>query len=52
MIKRSEQDETDESFYNEDRATIVIVDRSIDWQTILVNDYSYMSNIFMTHSIP
>jgi len=33
-------------FFNKDRATLVIVDRLVDLQAVLANDYSYFTNVF------
>lgn len=30
----------------------MIVDRSFDWQSVLLNDYSYFTNVCTSHEIP
>ena len=42
----------DTKFYNKDRATLIIVDRGFDFQTVLSNDYSYGTNVFEALKIP
>jgi hypothetical protein len=38
--------------FNENRAIMIIVDRSIDLQSVLCNSYSYSSNIFENLHVP